>query len=444
LHQTSPKSSYSLLQSTGPQRLLVPRPEILPNDSTIHAGAPMLFADMYTLAGTLALFPRPDLCHPLPNGSGLRITGRRKLRLDIPPQLGLSTGEFKVGPVERTVSKGAALRVRSRFRNDATIKLLVDSNAAPNWSCVYGPVAIVGDFDDFEDLFQVSGKLTSSAIQKPELQQPFLTFGGALAPIQDIISFLTSFGLSFPFFVAVTNPEYAFKSGAKLVFPTFPLKALDHLLKHGLGWKVELELIAGFGKKAHEPGKAIEGFPNKLESWNIFVEFEAKVMTQVINKLPGYVGGAAKFELSGTTEGKSELAYHLGMAGAVEGDLEPVAKLKGTRTYTFVIKHEIGKKAVKPGISSEWELEGQLLPLKIPGGDPEFTRGLIEVKFSVELLIIVEKAAAFPAVEEMDFIGSATIAIDVTLGFVFSKTFEYEFKVSDKIAAAVFVASTVL
>jgi hypothetical protein len=415
------------------------------NDPTIYGGAPMLFADMYTLAGTLALFPRPDLCHPLPNGSVLRITGRGKLRLEIPPQPGLGPGEFKVGPIERTLSKGAALRVRSRFRNDSTIKLLVDSSLLPNWSCVYGPVAIVGDFDDFDDLYQVSGSITSSAIQKPGLEKPFLTFGGALAPVQDIISFLTSFGLAFPFWVHPTNPEYAFQSGAKLVFPSFPTKILDKLIKHGFGWKVELELAAGFGKKA-QFWESSEDVAHQVESWSLFVKFEAKVMTQVIKQIPGYVGGASKFELEGTTEGKSELSFHLGMAGAVDLDhVEPFAKIKGSRTYTLVLKHVVGEKAVYPGVSSEWEVEAQVLTFKIPfpGLEPE-ERGLVEAKFSVELLVLVEKPAAFPAVEEMHLKGEATVALDITLGFVFSKTFEVEFKVDERIAAAVFVATTVL
>ena len=107
---------YGLLFSAGAQRMLVPQPQVRWGDATIHGGSALLFADMYTLGGGVALFPRPDLCHPLPAGSALRITGRRKVRLDIPAQPGLVAGRVQGrGPLERTLSQSAALRVRSRF-----------------------------------------------------------------------------------------------------------------------------------------------------------------------------------------------------------------------------------------------------------------------------------------------------------------------------------------
>ena len=60
LHQTHPSSQYSILQSTSAQRLLIPRPELHLNEPVVHPGAPMLFADMYTLAAGTALFPDPS------------------------------------------------------------------------------------------------------------------------------------------------------------------------------------------------------------------------------------------------------------------------------------------------------------------------------------------------------------------------------------------------
>ena len=95
----------------------------------IHGGSPLLFADMYALGGGVALFPRADLCHPLPAGSALRITGRRKVRLDIPAQPGLDRrAEFKVGSArahafpERRAARAVALPP------DSTITLMIDSD----------------------------------------------------------------------------------------------------------------------------------------------------------------------------------------------------------------------------------------------------------------------------------------------------------------------------
>ncbi|MEW6299739.1 MAG: hypothetical protein AB1671_18760 [Thermodesulfobacteriota bacterium] len=149
LHRpTNPDSEYGLVFSAGAQRMFVPQPQVRWGDATIYGGSTLLFADMYTLAGGVALFARSDQCHPLPAGTALRITGRRKVRLEIPPQPGLAPGEFKVGPLERTLSQGAALRVRARFRPDSTIKLVIDSDRRPDWSCTFGPVSVLSDIED--------------------------------------------------------------------------------------------------------------------------------------------------------------------------------------------------------------------------------------------------------------------------------------------------------
>jgi hypothetical protein len=64
-------------------------------DTTIYGGTPLLFADTYWLAGGVALFPRPDLCHPMPDKTVVRVIGRRKAKLEI-PQPGLGPSEFRI------------------------------------------------------------------------------------------------------------------------------------------------------------------------------------------------------------------------------------------------------------------------------------------------------------------------------------------------------------
>jgi hypothetical protein len=64
--------------------------------------------------------------------------------------------------------------------------------------------------------------------------------------------------------------------------------------------------------------------------------------------------------------------------------------------------------------------------------------GLAAVKLAFELMVLVERT------DEFHFAGEATLAIDVTLGWVFNKTFEVEFEMSETMAAVAFVATTVL
>jgi hypothetical protein len=52
--------------------------------------------------------------------------------------------------------------------------------------------------------------------------------------------------------------------------------------------------------------------------------------------------------------------------------------------------------------------------------------------------VILERGTEFHAQ------GEATLAIDVTLAWAFTKTFEVEFTMDEKLAIAAFVAATVL
>ena len=292
-HLNNPDSEYGLLHSSGAQRMLIPQPQVRWGDATIYGGASLLFADMYALAGGVALFPRPDQCHSLPAGSALRITGRGKARLDIPAQPGLQAGEFKVGLGDRTLAQGATLRVRTRFRPDSTIRLVIDSDQQPDWSCAYGPVSTVGDVNDMKDLIQVEGRLSSSAVAKTALLEPQMVFGSVLSPVQAVVDLLKGFGLPLPFTVAITNTKYAFKTGVKYVFPKFfPFSAIDDALKHGLGVMLELELSASFGKEDESFGTALSAempVASALTPWAFALEYEGKLLVKVLAPLPVFM-----------------------------------------------------------------------------------------------------------------------------------------------------------
>jgi hypothetical protein len=387
---------------------------------------------MYTLAGIVALFPRPDQCHRLPAGSALRITGRGKARLEIPAQLGLSAGEFKVGPLERTLSQSAALRVRSRFRPDSTIKLVIDSDQRPDWSCTFGPVAVISDIEDLEEMMQVVGHLSSSTEGAPELRDAHMIFGGPLAPVQTIINFLTDFGLPFPFFVSVTNSTYSFKTGTKYTFPPPGLDALflDDAIKAGLGVMLRLELAVGLGTETESPEelqRRSEQHPltRSRTDWGSYLEFSSKMFVEVftLGIVSAFMGGAFQLKFKGKSDGTSEVTLFYGVGGVVEVDLK-ILSISGERTYSIVGRRK--GKQVELGFASGYEVEGNLL------------FGLAVVKLSFELLLLVE------VTPDYHFAGAATLAIDVTLGWVFNKTYEVEFEMSETVAAAAFVATTVL
>jgi hypothetical protein len=440
LHRPSgPVSEYGLLHSSGAQRLLIPQPQVEWGDATLYGGAPMLFADIYALAGGIALFPRPERCHPLPAGSALVITGRGKVRLDVATQPELAPGEFKVGVAECTLSQSATMRIRSRFASNATIRLVIDSDRNPDWECTFGPIAAIGDIGDFDELIQTVGTMSSSSHAAPKLTEPKMVFGGPLAPVQTIISFLTAFGLPFPFDISVTNQTYGFKSGWKYKFPLFGL--VEEKIKLGLGLMLELEMVGQWGKESEDAkviGKEISehslistrGIPKgpDAHNWHFYFEGEAKILGKAISlaevvKL--YMGGVLKVGIGGEEDGKTVITIFGGYAGVVEGDVG-VLEVSGGRGYTFGIQHLYGQKKVAIGASSEWNVEAA------------FLKGLAAVEASFELLTLIHPA------DDWKFEGKGTIAIDVTLAWALSKTVEVEVDFDETVAKFAFIANTVL
>lgn len=430
-HPVNPGSEYGLLHATGGQRLYAPQPFVRRNEPIIRSGATLLFADTYALAGIVTLFPRPDLCHVLPAGSLLRITGTRKLRLEIPPQPGLAAGEFPVTILERTLSSASSLVVRSRFRSGATIRLSIDSDLGPDWSCSFGPVGVIGDVDGLPELIQVAGMMGSSAVAPQKLENPQVTFGGVLAPLQALIDFLTAFGLPVPLSVAITNAKFSVKTSALYDFPKILGKEEAEAINQGLGFMLEVELELGLGNfddNVVDAGFGALGATPGNGGWMMFLKISTKIMGKVLDPLPVFLGGASKFEIESSSNGASKVSYGFGLAGVVDIDAK-VISLTGSRTYLTVLQREFdpsGAPKVGVGVSSEWEVES------------EMAEGLAGVKLSFELLILVEKTDDYHAR------GQGTLAIDLTAAYVLHKSFEVEFDVDERIAAAAFVAATVL
>lgn len=425
----APWSEYGFVQSTKAQRMLVPRPRLLEGDSTIYGGTPLLFADTYALAGGVSMFPQPDLCHPMPDKTVVRVAGRRKAKLEIPPQPGLGPNQFRITMPDRTLSTSSALRVRTKYLPGSTIEYVLDSSASPNWTCNVGPVGIRGDFDSLEDLVQVIGMIKSSAGVKAHIADPHVEFGGALSPVQAVIDLLTNFGLAVPYDMDLTNFEFGFKSGMKFTFPLGDpaTELIAHAIKAGPGILLEVEILSGFGKESKKPGHAYDGALSDNGVWHFYVEISSKVQSKIIHPFPIFLGGGSKVKIEGKSEGKTEVSIYWSVIGTVEPEVPKLIKISGSRIFSIVSRFTIGEKKVGLGTSQELEVEGSLV------------EGLAAVKFSCELLILMELVAG-----EFGMTGEATVAIDVTVGWIFNKTFEVKLEMDEKMAAAAFIATSVL
>jgi hypothetical protein len=334
------------------------------------------------------------------------------------------------------MSQSAAFRFRSRLHPSSTARLTIDSDQTPHWSCTIGPVSSLGDIAGLNELLQVRGDLTSSATSAPQLANPKMIFGGPLAPVQEVLHFLQGFGLAFPFDISITNDKYGFKSGWRYVFPKY---GLEKLLAD-LGELPEIELKGRWGiesKVAKDINKIVaehsiistKGTSKAaLRGWHFNLEASSECLCKVLSLL-GILecdaGGVFKFELSGEDDGTTRLSYQFGVAW--EGEVEVgVLKFTGERSYGIVFRHLIEREQLELGGASEWELEA------------EFVKGLAAAKVSFELIALVERT------DDIHFKGEGALAIDLTVGWVLSKEYEFEFRADERLAAAVFVANMIL
>ena len=141
-----------------------------------------------------------------------------------------------------------------------------------------------------------------------------------------------------------------------------------------------------------------------------------------------FLGGALKFEFGGKSEWEiASSPFTTASPGAVE--LETVACLsvggRGSASSSFA--QLIGEREDRPRLRE-----------RVGGRRSCFSR-LGGRKGPFELALMHPGGRTYHFVR-----ARRTLAIDVTLGWVFSKTFEVEFEMSETLAAAAFVATTVL
>lgn len=420
LHRVNnPQSEFALLHASGAQRLLIRQPHVRWGVSTVFGGAPLLFADMFAMAGIVSLFPRTDRCHPLPAGSALSITARGRVELVIPPQQGRGRGQFGVGVYEFTMSESAGLRMHTRYLPEAAITLIIDSEEDPDWSCEYGPVAMLNDVESFPELLQTVGTITSSSKSAPQIRTPQIAFGDALAPVQAIISLLTAFGLPVPFDLSITNTEFTYKTGIRYKFPApgfITHQTISQLLKLGPGLSPELDLKVLMLSANTHAGKG------RAE-----LEIDAKLFGRVLELglAEVFIGGAFKFEIGTAEDGNATVTTAFGIAGMVEADWKLI-KASASRTYMGVREKTVGQE-VKMGFSSSWEGEFSLLL--------EFA----SIGLNVELLTLVHEKG-----DVLEWEGKGTIAFEITFAWAWEHEFELEIEVSEELAIAAFVATSML
>jgi hypothetical protein len=413
----SPGAEYGLLQSTDAQRLLIRMPKIEPGQRAITSTQPFLLADAFAMLGGVSLFPRPEACLPLPAGATLEIKSPGRIRLSIPPQSGLPADTFSVTHPERILTtQAASLTVRTIYadekNNPTRITLKIDSDAAPDWLISMGPISVLGDLDIFSGLMRIVGKISTQSGKKPELQDPRLVFGGALQPVQEFLNFLREVGLPVGLSFDLTNKTYKVKSGAVLKIPP-PIPGPigdqpDDIEIPGVG-KLKGELKLGFGNESESKDTLFA----PMSHWRLYFELEGSVQFAPLPPLPAYGGVLFKCKVTGKSDGPTEIQLLAAGLVSIGGDLIKLGKLGVVEAeveysygYVLLIKGSDFYLGIGIGMKAEIEL----------------LSGAAGVEVETEFM-------AFPTrinTEVVRVKGQFSVAIELTLGWVFNESIEVE------------------
>jgi hypothetical protein len=429
----NPITDYALLQSTDAQRLLFRRPKIEAGDRAITSTLPFSLADAYLLAGSVAMFPRVDRSIPLPAGCRLQIPGQGRVRLIIPRQPGLPANTFLAAVPERMIKDSGSLKVRVVYADEndqpTQVRLVINSDADPDWAMAIGPVSLVTDLDSFTDLIRVVGTFTSQSSVAPKLD-PHLVFGGVLQPVQEIINILQKIDLPFPLIVLMKANQV--KVGGTLSVPPGP-----PIGRNGKGIDIGIGRLEGELKVlinlSGEPGQGLLAPQNQT-----MVDFELQGSLQVdlLPPLPIDSGPAFKFTIEGRAGQSPQIRLFGGGAISVDVDLPLDILDAGAEViYTYVLQITGG--TVGLGVDVEAKLHIDVLD------------GLASVEVSTEFmalatrLLINAPGGAIPG-PTVEMQGQLSFGVEVTLGWLFDIDIEVETEFRTRLNLPLFAAAALL
>lgn len=206
----SPASDYGIVHATGTQRVFFQRPKIeatAPNKIT--STVPPTLADPYSLANSVGLFPRTDAAIPFPDANySLEISAGGAIKLQ------LSSPSFLVTVGQRTISEAGGVRAYADYTG-AQATISIDTAAPVSWAFQLQDVNLATSSTLMGEVLRIKTTVVASANSETKLKNPQMIFGGALGPVQDILSFLTALGFPSPLNVAMTN-QVKVKAGLKI------------------------------------------------------------------------------------------------------------------------------------------------------------------------------------------------------------------------------------
>jgi hypothetical protein len=214
LQPDNPAADYGVLQATGTQRLLFPRPKLEATGAkaVTSTRAPVL-ADPFALGTATGPFPRIDACIPFPDANyALAIGAGGNFVLQRP------TPSFTTPVLKRVLRESKALRTIAYTADEnntpSVVTVAVDTAAVPPWSVNITNLSLASESGSHGEVARVVGTIDSNSKAPTQLANARFVFGPALQPVAALVAFLEHFGPLPPPTIAMTN-EFSVQTGLK-------------------------------------------------------------------------------------------------------------------------------------------------------------------------------------------------------------------------------------
>ncbi|HET8998439.1 MAG TPA: hypothetical protein VFP86_02215 [bacterium] len=213
----SPASDYGILHATGTQRVFFPRPKIEasgPSSQRITSTQTPVLADPYTLATAVGSFPRTADAIPFPGSNwALAIGPDGNYKLELP------SPSFPVTVGQRTLADAMSVRGYADY-SGSTAEVVIDTANAVPWAFRLTDVKLALSAGLLGEVIRLQATVDATAVSPTQLKEPKIILGGALSPVQDVITILEDLGIPTPFSVSMSNqPERQKKLKAGLKIP---------------------------------------------------------------------------------------------------------------------------------------------------------------------------------------------------------------------------------
>lgn len=393
---TNPQADYGILHATGTQRAFFPRPKIEANatDRITSTRIPVI-ADPYSLASSLGLFPEIPKTIPFPSATwALKIGTGGSYRLETP------SATFPVTVGRRTIRQMGSVTGDVDYTG-ASITYELDTTQAVPWRFELVGARKVMNSTLLGDVVTVGANVRARADRATTFTEPRLQLGGSLSVVQDLLTILDDIGISGVMRVDMTN-EWSISVGV-----TVPFKdATGEDLQIPPGSPLPDIIFA-------DTGASVE-----VKVWPDADEAEFRLGGQpmfAIKQYPGlYVVAIIEFGIKLSTETGTTYSLTLGVGIAYVVEAGPF-ELKGLFALTFF--GFIGDTTIGFGIGFLVKVSLEL--------------AIIEIALSLEGKLALVWACRGTPTETMYGAAKLTFAIEITICFIFSISFEFETTASE-------------